>query len=119
MNFKNLYKDLATELSDLGCAVYDFDFLGFCCFSKKKAFIHIRPSMSYRHKFYTLCHEMGHLFTMDEYDFLWSEVARTEKQANNFAVKLLKTHGITKEEYYVFYDKAVKRGRPRKTWSEL
>jgi hypothetical protein len=121
MEYKTLYKELAWILTHLGCTICDHDFLGFCNYTlDKRAFIYIKPSLSFKHKFFTLAHEAGHLFHMKKGSvFNWSKKARSEEQANWFAVQFLKRYGISSKEYYVFYSKAQKRGRKYKSWFEL
>jgi Zn-dependent peptidase ImmA (M78 family) len=106
----------------MGCAICDHDFMGHCNFvGKTKAFIYIKPSMSYKQKYFTLVHEAGHLFYMKKGKiFNWAKRARSEDQANWFAVQFLKTVDIRSQEYYDFYDIAVKKLKNRrKSWFEL
>jgi Zn-dependent peptidase ImmA (M78 family) len=122
MNYKNLYKDLALVLTSLGCFVCDDDYLGFCRYTKDiKAFICVDANMSYQHKYFVLAHEAGHLFYMKKGKiFNWSKKARSEDQANFFAIQLLKLAGVNKEDYYMHYDKASKHAKKRKkSWFQL
>jgi len=99
----------------------DVDVLGHCRHTNDmKGFVCIKPSMSYKQKYFVLAHEAGHLFYMKKGKmFNWSKKARTEKQANFFALQLLRLKGIDKDEYWEVYNKAVKRGINRKSWFEL
>jgi len=121
MNYKQLYINLATELTNLGCRVCDDDFLGLCIYpNKNRAFIYITPNMSYKHKYFTLAHEAGHIFFMKKDKiFNWSKKERPENKANMFAIKILGMNKIKSEEYKIFYSGAIKRGRPNKSWFEL
>ena len=63
MKYKILYKELAEKLTDLGCSVSDHDLLGYCYQTKTiRAYIVIKSHMSYKSKYFTICHEAGHLF---------------------------------------------------------
>lgn len=122
MDYKNLYKELAHILTSLGCFVCDDDYLGFGRHTDDfKAFVCVNPNMSYQHKFFVLAHEAGHLFYMKKgKTFNWSKKARSEKQANFFAIQLLRLVGENKEDYYLHYEKALKRNKKkRKSWFQL
>lgn len=122
MEFKELYKELAQTLNNIGCSVCDFDYWGYCSSTKGiKAFIVIKPSMSYKGKYFTLAHEAGHLFYMSKGKILnWSKNSRSENQANWFALQLIKRNNIDVEEYKEFYNKALKISKNRKkSWYEF
>jgi Zn-dependent peptidase ImmA (M78 family) len=121
MGYKQLYKELATSIDELRCAVYDYDFIGFCNHTKKfRAFIYIDSKMSYKEKYFTLAHEAGHLFYMSgDNMFNWSKKIRSETKAHAYAVKLLDSADINEDEYYIFYSKAKSRRGRKKSWSEL
>ena len=122
MGYKSKYVDLAYLLTSQCCMVCDHDFMGYCSFfENKKAFIVIKPKLSYKEKIFTLAHEAGHIFYMTKgRAFIWSKKARTEKQANWFAVQLLRLMKIDVLEYYCFYEKAKKRNKyRRKSWFEF
>lgn len=119
-NYKRLYRDLAQTLYNLNCYVCDFDVLGHVTHSEvTKAFIHIEPKMNYKGKLFVLAHEAGHIFYMKKGKaFNWAKKMRTEKQANFFAVQLLRMLKVDVSEYYLHYNKAKKR-KKRKSWIEL
>jgi Zn-dependent peptidase ImmA (M78 family) len=122
MNYKNLYKELARILWSMNCYVCDLDSLGHATKTDKtRAFIYVNAHMSYKHKYFVLAHEAGHLFYMKKNKiFNWSKKIRSEKQANFFAIQLLRLSGIDVSEYYLHYDKAVKKSKKRrKTWFEI
>ena len=122
MNYKTLYRDLAHVLTSLGCFICDIDVMGHCKhIENSKAFIYIKPSMNYQQKFFVLAHEAGHLFYMKKGNcFNWSKKARSEEQANWFALQLLRLNGIDSEEYMTFYGKAKKAIKTRKkAWFEI
>jgi Zn-dependent peptidase ImmA (M78 family) len=122
MKYKELYKELAHLLDDLGCAVCDHDFWGYCYQAKKiKGFIIIRPDMSFKRKFFTLAHEAGHLFYFGKDNkFNWSKKPKTEVEANTFALQILKLSDIDPYEYSKIYEKAKKKSKNRKkSWFEI
>lgn len=122
MKYKNLYVDLAETLTELKCYVCDHDLWGYCFQAKLvKAFIVIKPDMSYKEKYLTLAHEAGHLFTMKgKSNFIWSKDPRTEEEANRFALELLNLNDINSNEYRKFYNRAKKKVKKRKkSWFEI
>ena len=122
MKYKDLYIDLAETLTGLKCYVSDIDFWGYCYQTKSiRAFIVIKPSMSFKRKFFTLAHEAGHLFYMTkDSNFNWSKKPRTEEEANVFALQLLKLSDIDPNEYRKVYEKAKKKLKNRKkSWFEI
>lgn len=123
MKYKELYKELAQHLTELHISVCDHDLGGGYCFQTKtiRAFIVIEPSLNYKSKYFTLCHEAGHLFYMKKgKKFNWSEEPRSEEEAHWFALQLLKFNEIDAYEYYRFYEKAVKSVKKRKkSWFEI
>jgi Zn-dependent peptidase ImmA (M78 family) len=69
----------------------------------------------------TLAHETGHLFYMsrNKERIIWSKKPRTEDQANQFVLLLLKMNDIDENEYKTFYSKALKASKKRKKcWFE-
>jgi Zn-dependent peptidase ImmA (M78 family) len=122
MKYKALYIELAELLTRLKCKVCDYDFWGYCNQTKTiRAFIVIKPDMSYKSKFLTLAHEAGHLFNMGKnQEFIWSKNPRTEEEANQFALQLLNIYEIDPTEYCRFYEKAKKKAKKRnKSWFEI
>ena len=121
MKYKNLYRELAELLTELGCSVADHDFLGYCYQTAAiKGLIVIKANMNYKGKYFVLAHEAGHLFYMRNGKFNWSKKPRTEEQANTFAVKLLKFNEIESHEYYKHYNRAKKNVKKRiKSWFEI
>lgn len=122
MSYQELYIDLAQTLIELGCYVCDHDFWGYCYHTKTiKAFVVIKSSMSYKYKYFTLIHEAGHLFYPNNVTlFNWSKKARTEKQANSFAVKILKLKELEVDDYETFYNRAKEIAKNRKkSWHEI
>lgn len=123
MKYKELYKELAQTLTELKVSVCDHDLGGGYCFQTKtiRAFVVINPNMDYKAKYFTLCHEAGHLFYMKKgQKFNWSEEPRSEQDAHWFALKLLKFNEIDTFEYYRFYEKIVKSVKKRKkSWFEI
>lgn len=122
MKYKSLYRDLANTLSSLGCFISDFDILGHCMHTDKtKAFIFIKPTMSYKHKYFVLAHEAGHLFFIKKNKvFNWTTKPRTEEEANSFAFHLFSLKDIDCNEYRKFYEKAKKKAKKRKkAWFEI
>jgi Zn-dependent peptidase ImmA (M78 family) len=122
MDYKELYKDLAWTLSGMGISVCDYDYLGYCGQTKKiEAFIVIKPSLSYKEKFFTLAHEAGHLFYMKKGNiFNLSKKSRSEDEANWFAIQYLRLKEINSNEYWHFYNKAKDRNSTRrKSWFEI
>ena len=122
MKYKELYKELAQTLTDLGCFVFDIDVFGHCKHSKgSRAFIFIKSSMTYQQKFYVLAHEAGHLFFMKKgQKLVWSTKGRSENKANRFALQLLNFNDIDSNEYRVFYNRALKKIKNRKkSWFEI
>lgn len=122
MSYKSLYKYLAYDMEELDVDVCDHDFWGYCSQTKDtRGVIIIKSKMNYKEKYFTLCHEVGHLFYMKKgQQFTWSKKPRTESQANWFAMQLLKTKEIDIEEYKEFYNKALKAVKKRKkSWFEL
>jgi len=122
MNYKELYKELANDLTNLGCCICDHDFLGYCCqVGSLKAFIFIKPSLSYKEKYFILAHESGHLFYMTKGKlFKRAKKNRTEEQANWFAIQLLRINGVEVYEYKNFYSHAKKIVKNRiKSWHEI
>lgn len=122
MSYKSLYKYLALTMSELDVDVCDHDFWGYCSQTNgTRAVIFIKSKMTYKAKYFTLCHEIGHLFYMKKGKPLnWSKKPRTEEQANWFAMQLLKTNGVDIEEYKEFYNKALIAVKKRKkSWFEL
>jgi Zn-dependent peptidase ImmA (M78 family) len=122
MKYKELYKELAHQLSSLGCFVCDIDMLGHCKHTEdSKAFIYIKPSMSFKAKYFVLAHEAGHLFyKKGEKIFNWSKTARSEEEANTFALQLLESNDIDSHGYCKLYSKAKKASKKRKkSWFEL
>ena len=122
MKYKELYIELAELLTKLGCSVCDHDLWGYCYHTKTvRAFVIIKPDMSYKAKYLTLAHEAGHLFNLGKNQkFIWSKKARTEEEANWFALQLLNINDIDPNEYRKFYDKAKKKVKKRKkSWFEI
>lgn len=121
LKYKELYVELAELLTKLDCKVCDQDFLGYCFQTKlTRAFIVIKPDMSYKDKYLTLCHEAGHLFFIKNNEWNWSKKPKTEEEANQFALKLLKFNEIDENEYRVFYNKALRKVKKRnKSWFEI
>lgn len=122
MKYKELYVELAELLTKLNISVCDYDFWGYCGHTKTvKAYVVIKPEMSYKAKFFTLAHEAGHLFSNTKNKaFTWSKSPRTEEQANQFALQLLNIHEIDPNEYRRFYNKAKKKVKKRKkSWFEI
>jgi Zn-dependent peptidase ImmA (M78 family) len=122
MRYKELYVELAELLTKLGCSVSDHDLWGFCYHTKTiRAFVVIKADMDYKSKYFTLAHEAGHLFSMGKNKkFVWSEKARTEEEANGFALQLLESNEIDPNEYGKFYKKAKKKVKKRKkSWFEI
>lgn len=122
MKYKELYVELADLLTKLFCKVCDYDVLGYCGQTKAiKAFIVIKPEMSFKEKYFTLAHEAGHLFSLGKNQkFIWSEKPRTEEEANQFALQLLNINEIDPNEYLKFYNRAKKKSKKRKkSWHEI
>lgn len=122
MNYKNLYKELATNLASLGCVICDADGLGYTNhINGYKAFIYIKSTLNFKHKYFVLAHEAGHLFYMKKGNaFNWSKKPKNEKEANFFAVQLIRLAGVDVQEYYVHYNKALEKSKNRKkTWFEI
>jgi Zn-dependent peptidase ImmA (M78 family) len=122
MSYQSLYKDLARAMKDWDVEVCDHDFYGYCAQIKNvKGVIFIKSSLSYKERYFVLCHEVGHLFYMKkDKPFNWSKKPRTEDQANWFAMQLLKNNGVDVEEYKQFYNKALLAAKKRKkSWFEL
>lgn len=122
MKYKELYKELAQHLTELKISICDHDLYGYCYDTKKiKAFIVIKSDMDYKSKYFTLCHEAGHLFYMKKgQKFVWSKNTRSEEEANWFTLQLLKSNEIDLNEYREFYKKAKKMVKKRKkSWFEI
>jgi Zn-dependent peptidase ImmA (M78 family) len=121
MKYKTLYKELAEKLTDLGCFICDIDVLGHCGHTDYvKAFIYIKSALNYKHKYFVLAHEAGHLFSLKNDKFIWSPTARSEEEANRFAFQLLEQNDIESYEYCEFYQKAKKKAKKRKkSWFEI
>lgn len=122
MKYKELYRELANFLNDLGCFVCDIDVLGHCKHTNGiKAFIYIKSDLNYKEKYFVLAHEAGHLFSMKKgKKFAWSKKPRSEEEANQFALQLINLNEIDCYEYRNFYDKAKKKFKKRKkSWFEI
>ena len=116
MSYKRLYIELACVLFNLGCSINDHDCLGYCQYvDSNKAFIVINAGLNFKQKYFVLAHEAGHLFYMKKGNiFNWSIKPRTEKEANWFAIQLLRLNGIDSEEYMKFYNKT-----KNKSWKQI
>ena len=122
MKYKELYKELANHLNNLGCFVCDIDVLGHCRHAYGlKAFIYVKSDLNYKEKYFVLAHEAGHLFSMKkDQKFCWSKNGRSEEEANRFALQLLGFNEIDGYEYRKFYNKAKKKFKKRKkSWFEI
>jgi len=122
MDYRELYRNLAQELSNLNCAVYDPNHWGHSFRAKRNVdFIVIRNDLTYKEKFFVLAHEAGHLFYMKKGNmFNRSRKIRTEDQANWFALRLLKFYKIDRIEYFIVFNKAkISEKKRKKTWFEL
>lgn len=122
MKYKELYIELTNQLTELRVSVCDHDLWGYCYHTKPiRAFIVIKADMDYKSKYFTLAHEAGHLFSMGkEQKLIWSKKARSEDDANKFALILLGINDIEGNEYRKFYNKAKKKVKKRKkSWFEI
>ena len=123
LKYKELYKELAQALTELKISVCDHDLGGGYCFQTKsiRAFIVIDSKMNFKEKYFTLCHETGHLFYIrDKNEFVWSDYPRSEEEAHKFAIQMLKSNDIDSLEYYRFYGKVTKKvTKRRKSWFEI
>lgn len=121
MKYRELYIDLAETLTSLKCYVSDIDFWGYCFQTKSvRAFIVVKPDMSYKEKFFCLSHETGHLFSMKKGKFVWARNPRTEEEANKFAMQLINSKDIDPIEYRKFYERAKRKSKNRKkSWFEI
>ncbi len=122
MNYKELYKELAQLLTSMRCCVCDHDFFGYCYqIENFRAFIVIKAKMTYKEKYFTLIHEVGHLFYMNKGNILnWSKRVRTEKEANWFAFQILRINDIDVDDYKEFYNRANRILKNRKkSWHEI
>jgi len=113
MKYRTNYTKLAAFLTfDMHIHVFDMDYWGYCVKSKGKRvpiyepFIFISPKLSYKYKYFTLLHEMGHIFYFNSKDkMMWTKRDRNETEANMFAMSMLKTD-VEKEQFKKFYGKA-------------
>lgn len=123
MKYKELYKELAQTLTDLRISICDHDLGGGYCFQTKtiRAFIVIQSSLNFKDKYFVLAHEMGHLFYPKKGKELgWSKKPRSEEEAHQFALRLIKFNDIDPYEYYRFYRRVTKRAKKRKkSWFEI
>ena len=121
MKYKELYVDLAETLTSLKCYVCDQDLWGYCFQTESiRAFIVIKSNATFKEKYMTLCHEAGHLFTMEKGKFKWSKKPRSEEEANRFAIDLLRTNDIEDYEYFKVYKKIEKKTKKRiLSWFEI
>lgn len=113
MKYKELYVELAEFLTRLGCSVCDHDLMGYCYQTAKiRAFIIIKPDMTYKEKYLTLCHEAGHLFLYkNNQKFVWSKTPMSELSANHFALQLLASHDIDEKNIMNFTRKLKRKLR--------
>jgi len=123
LKYKDLYRELAQQLTELKISICDHDLGGGYCFQTKsiRGFIVIKPDLSFKEKYFVLTHEAGHLFYMKkDQEFVWSKKPRSEEEAHSFALQLLKLNEIDNFEYYKFYRKAVRSIKKRKkSWFEI
>lgn len=120
MSYKDLYIELANELSNRGVYICDDGYLGYAIYAQGlRAFIFVKASMSYKHKLFTLAHETGHLYSMEKGNmFVWHDKARSESLANAYAIQYLIRLGVSAKEYNAFYSK-VSKVKIRKAWHLL
>lgn len=125
-NYRTMYTKLAVLINyEFKIPVFDFSHFGYLVAPKNlkkkgsiSTFIVIKSSLSWKDKYYTLLHELGHAYYINAKGALMpAKRVRNEDQANEFALSLCTTPK-EQEAFKTLYEKA---GRVRRieSWRDI